>query len=317
MKKQRGFTLLEIFITLTIGLVLFAGVLSVFVGMKSTVKVTSSYGGMQETGRFAISVLTDDLMRQGFWGDMVMPMTRSNLLGVPAVAPVGECIGEGINNRTFPLALGHYRTIWGRVVTAANNMSCITDAKIGSDILQLKRAISSEETGALNANRYYLVTNLTTGQIIDGGTAVPTINNSKNWEFQHHVYYVSEQTVGSNKIPTLNLISLANTMSNQPLIDGVEQIKFMYGVDSNLNGVVNAFISANNMTQAFWDNENNSRIIAVKMYVLVRDILPDNSYTNSTTYQLGDTTFTAPGDNYRRMLFSSTVTLHNGDVEIW
>lgn len=68
MTKQNGFTIVEILISLTIGLFLFSGISLVFVGMRSTSAETSSYGEMQETGRIAISILSDDLMRQGFWG---------------------------------------------------------------------------------------------------------------------------------------------------------------------------------------------------------------------------------------------------------
>ena len=54
--KQLGFSLLELFIALAIGLALLLGVLSVFVGMRTTTAETSSYGEMQENGRFAISI---------------------------------------------------------------------------------------------------------------------------------------------------------------------------------------------------------------------------------------------------------------------
>ena len=106
-------------------------------------------------------------------------------------------------------------------------------------------------------------------------------------------------------------------MTAQPLIDGVERVRVAYGVDDDLDGVADAFINATNMTQAYWDNESSSRILAVKIYVLVRDILPDPQYENEAVYQMGDFLFDPPNDNFRRMLFSTTVTLHNGDVQIW
>jgi len=94
----------------------------------------------------------------------------------------------------------------------------------------------------------------------------------------------------------------------------------MYGIDNDTNiddkGVVNMFLSAGNMTQALWNNAANTKIIAVKVYVLARSILPDNDYTNTNTYRLGDVEFT-PNDNYRRMLFTSTVTLFNARVDSW
>jgi type IV pilus assembly protein PilW len=323
MYKHKGFTIVEILISLTIGVFLFAGISLVFVGMRTTSAETSSYGNLQETGRLAISVLSDDLMRQGFWGDLPTALNRSNLSGVIPVAPGSECTGEGINNGTFPGAVGTFRAIWGKTADSANEMGCINDAKIGSDILQIKRVVSNPVVGALPANRYFLVANLTQGQIITSAGPIPVIDSSRTWEYQHHVYFVSEDSAGTEVIPVLNLRSLANTMASQPLIDGVEMFRVMYGVDTNQDGAVNAFISADNMTQALWDSEinavtgTNSRIIAAKIYVLVRDMLPDQNYTNSTAYQLGDINFIAPNDNYRRMLFSSTVSLYNGDVEIW
>ena len=68
-KYQQGFSLLEVFIALAIGLVIFAGVLSVFVGLRTTTTETTSYGELQENGRFALSVLSDDISKQDFWGD--------------------------------------------------------------------------------------------------------------------------------------------------------------------------------------------------------------------------------------------------------
>lgn len=318
MMYQRGFTILEILISLSLGLLLFAGVMSVFSGMYATSDTTTRYGAMQETGRITISLLTDDLMRQGFWGELAMPLSTSNLIAVPP-APANECEGHGINNGTFPKNIGTFRSIWGTTPSTASTMECIDDAKLNSDILQLKRAVAIPAAGALEDERYYLTTNMNAGQIFDGEDAPPVINNSQTWEYQHHVYYVSEDALAgsSNVVPTLNLISLANSMWNQPLIDGVEMIRFLYGIDSDGNGNVDSFVSADNVTNAIWDGASNAKIRAIKVYVLVRDIELDPNYTNDTVYRLGDVNVDGGGDNYRRMLFSSTVTLHNGDVRVW
>ena len=121
---QQGFTLLELMISLAVGLVIFAGVLSVFVGMKTTVKETSSYGELQENARFAISVLTDDLLQQNFWGDYAGLLNFSSLEAVPNAVVGVDCIGGGINNGTYPLVNGHFRTLWGETSSAhgATNM---------------------------------------------------------------------------------------------------------------------------------------------------------------------------------------------------
>ncbi len=171
--KQQGFTLIEIFIALAIGVALFAGVLSVFVGMKTTTSQTTSYGELQENGRFAISLLTSDLQRQDFWGTYAGSLDLSALLSVPDPLNVGsDCVGDGANNGSFPAAIGHFRTLWGKTTTAAGNLTCITNAKISSDVIQIKRAVAAEVAAAdIDNSRYYIISNPNTAAIFAGNGA--------------------------------------------------------------------------------------------------------------------------------------------------
>ncbi|WP_246129014.1 PilW family protein [Colwellia demingiae] len=399
----KGFTLVELMISLSIGLVLFAGVMSVFVGMRTTTSETSSFGELQENGRFAVSVLTDDLLRQNFWGDLSETFSANSLSGNPVApaAPGNDCVGEGVNNATFPQAVGPFRTLWGQTIAAGslNPLSCFTmptntQMMVGSDVIQFKRVISTPVSSASVGN-YYLVANLSTGGVFTGnaaddayvygasadaaanaakatdtsdaadaavaaapgdvdavaaaaaaaaaetaannavvaanaavgiavGAGVPVIVNPRMWEYQHHVYYVRQELVGNNSVPVLMQGRLANfSMNFAPIIDGIERIRFMYGIDTETNpsqpgyGIVNAFVSATNMTQDLWNNAGGTRILAVKVFVLARGIRADSKYTNTNTYQLGDDLPFIPNDNYRRLLFSSTVTLYNTSVEAW
>jgi type IV pilus assembly protein PilW len=215
-------------------------------------------------------------------------------------------------------------------VTNANPMGCFNNAKLGSDVLQLKRVIAAPlqifvgvppvATPVVNTvtNNFFLVANLNEGIIFPEG-AVPFIDNSRVWEYQHHVYYVSNQVEGTNVVPVLMQGQLTNTMVFSPIIDGIDMIRFMYGLDTNNSGTVDAFVSANGvlgnggMNEALWDS---GRILAVKIYVLARSIRPDNDYNNTSTYQLGDLPFTV-NDNFRRLLFTSTVSLYNSSNDGW
>lgn len=328
-KSQQGFSLLEVFVALAIGLVIFAGVLSIFVGMRTTTAETSAYGELQENGRFAMSVLTDDISKQDFWGDYTGTFDLASIshsLG----APGNDCNGDGVNNGSFPLAVGNFRTLWGETVSSANPMGCFDDAKAGSDLIQIKRVLAAElvqadgVTPIVNApaGNYYLVTSANGGVLFASG-AVPNVENSRVWQYQHHVYYVREETLGDNSVPVLMQGQLSTQMSFSPIIDGIEMIHFMYGFDADTDpesagyGIVDAYLSATSMaTSSLWDNLGGTKIISVKVYVLARSILPDNKYQNNNTYQLGDISYT-PDDNYRRLLFSSTVTLYNARVDSW
>lgn len=326
-KYQQGFTLLEVFVALVIGLVIFAGVLSVFVGMRTTTTETSSHGELQENGRFAISILTDDISKQDFWGDYTGTFDVASISHA-LVAPGNDCTGVGVNNSSFPLAVGHFRTLWGETVESSNPMGCFDDAKIGSDIIQVKRVLaadlvdgSGDPVDTAPTGNFHLVTNANNGTLFSSG-AVPVIDNSRVWQYQHHVYYVREESQGSNTVPVLMQGQLTTKMSFSPIIDGIEIIRFMYGYDADTDpdsagyGIVDAFISADDMTEELWNNAGGTKIIAVKIFVLARNVQPDNKYTNTNTYQLGDLAVTF-NDNYRRLLFSSTVTLYNARVDSW
>ena len=180
--------------------------------------------------------------------------------------------------------------------------------------------LSTPLAGNTNANLYYLNANSATGTIFSGvGAGVaPLVNNGLVWEYQHHVYYVRDEVQGNLSVPVLmqGVLSANNGMRFSPLIDGIERIHFSYGVDAADAGAVAAFISSANMTQYFW-NKSNSNILAVKIFVLARDSLPDNNYTNTNTYQLGDSPALVVNDNYRRLLFTTTVTLYNARTDTW
>lgn len=325
MKKQSGFSILEMFVSLVVGLFLLAGIFATFESMRSTSKQTTSYGEMQENGRFALTLLTDDLLRQGFWGGLSGSLTFSSLNEVPAQV-ASDCQGEGLNNTSFPSNIGHFRAIFGITADDTDMLNCIDNAKIGSDLLQIKRVVSSPTADAsLEDNRYYLRTNMNSGAIFSGDDDIPYMDFGRNWEYQHHIYYVREYTQGNITIPALMLGRLRSTPTPpiffDPMVDGIEMIRFMFGVDTDNDGVVNVFLSSDDMTSQYWDNENDVRILAVKIFVLARDIFPDFNYENENTYQLGDLSVNfmtnGVGDNYRRLLFSSTVTLYNARIDSW
>ncbi|MBU2869393.1 PilW family protein [Colwellia sp. E2M01] len=325
--KVKGFTIVELMISLSVGLILFAGVMTIFVGMRTTTAETSNYGELQENGRFAINILTEDLLRQNFWGDLSGTLSSSHLIITPA-APINDCVGGGVNNSTFPKAIGPFRTLWGETVVAGklDPLGCFsspagTKTMIDSDILQLKRVIGNPVVAA-QPDDFYFIANTDDAGIYTTDDATPIINNARIWQYQHHVYYVRERTVGKDTIPVLMQGRLANSsMDFSPIIDGIERIRFMYGIDTDTDsnspgyGIVNAYVSAENMTQSLWENAWGTRILAVKIFVLARSTVADNKYTNTNTYRLGKDYSYTVNDNYRRLLFSTTVTLYNSTVE--
>jgi len=343
---SKGFTLVELMISLVVGLVLFAGVMSIFVGMRATTAETSGYGELQENGRFALSVLTHDLLRQNFWGDFSGTLNRKV---VHPNQPNNDCDGAGgANNATFPNNANDspFVTLWGQTIGGDTDpLDCFPSSAIaGSDFLQLKRAIAAPLVNA-NTDDYFIITNSTLARVYSKGDANKAykaitdanaaqtsaafdlvestlgetiIGGGRMWQYQHHVYYVSQVTISSNTVPVLMQGRLEGTAMNfSPIIDGIERIRFMYGIDVDQDFEVDTYLSADDMTDTLWNNAGGNKIIAVKIFVLARSVTEDMKYNNTNSYYLGgdgvDAKYTV-NDNYRRLLFSSTVLLYNNVI---
>jgi len=71
-KKQSGFSLIELMISLTLGLIVSAAVVQVMISNNSTERLNRSIASAQENGRFIISRLRNDLIMTGRY-DMLRP----------------------------------------------------------------------------------------------------------------------------------------------------------------------------------------------------------------------------------------------------
>jgi type IV pilus assembly protein PilW len=71
-RKQGGFSLIELMISLTLGLILSAAVVQVMISNNSTERLNRSIASAQENGRFIIARLRNDLIMTGRY-DMLQP----------------------------------------------------------------------------------------------------------------------------------------------------------------------------------------------------------------------------------------------------
>lgn len=67
-QQVRGFTITELMIAMTLGLILISGMISVFVSTKRTSDLNSAVANLQESARFALDSLTREIRMAGFQG---------------------------------------------------------------------------------------------------------------------------------------------------------------------------------------------------------------------------------------------------------
>ena len=65
---QHGFSLVELLIAMTLGLILISGVIVVFVGSKRSSDIASAMSDLQENGRFALNAMASDVRMAGYQG---------------------------------------------------------------------------------------------------------------------------------------------------------------------------------------------------------------------------------------------------------
>ncbi|MDV7393638.1 prepilin-type N-terminal cleavage/methylation domain-containing protein, partial [Arthrospira platensis SPKY1] len=108
-RRQRGLSLVEILVALTISLFLVAGVIQLFIGSKQTYRFHDGLSRIQENGRFALEVMARDIRMAGHYGCLPATATITNTLNTPTAyfwnfgqAIQGfESTGEGTWSPTF------------------------------------------------------------------------------------------------------------------------------------------------------------------------------------------------------------------------
>ncbi|MCL2917546.1 PilW family protein [Shewanella litorisediminis] len=313
MRTQSGMSLVELMIALVISLFLSAGIFTMFSMSASNVTTTSQFNQLQENGRIALAIMERDLSQLAFMGDMTGTdfIVGSNTTISSAAVP-NDCIGGGVNNATLPNGTtSHFRRIWGYEAGVSGDVfACLSGVKEKTDVLQIKRLVGPNTLAPNVASNHYVATTSSEAIFFTGNQPTPTLTNSRFWEYQHHIYYVKDD--GTVPVLRRRTLTVANGMNNEEqLVEGIENLRVLYGVDDDGDDIPNRYVPVGSVDTVMWDNQSFQRIVALKLFLLVRAVEKDPSYKNETQYQLGDKTIEAPQDNYRRKVMSTTVMLEN------
>lgn len=320
--KTKGFTLIEWLIAMVIGVFLLGGVLSIYVSSRATTEDVFDQSELQENGRLAMRMITQDLRWAGFWGDYTgMPMQKDagvSLSSGAVISGSNDCIderGEG----SFPSSTTVTRALWVARVDASKNMtgfSCITPSSriANSDVISIKRLIGRPLTGSLDSNRFYMATTTQAAYIFRGNEVAPTdtaMPARQIWEYQHYIYYLAS---GSSGIPELRKRMLTanggSFLITGSMADGIESIVVLYGVDTTPvpDGVIDKYVGSVNVSSQEW---NEGRVVSARVFILVRSLQASAKYKNNNVYQVGNISVSGNGDGFRRLLLESSVAIRN------
>ena len=323
---SRGFTLVEWLVAMLLGLFLLAGVFTVFVMSRSSSEDAFDQSELQENGRLAIRLISQDIKWAGFFGAYTGQSTQvgsSLSLSAGSIVPAsGDCLDER-SVGSLPSNAGPIRGLWVSRVSTTKGLAgfaCIlaADRVENSDVISIKRLVGRPipASEGLDTNRFYMAANSQEARIIKGSETRPLFganNESQIWEYQHYIYYLSQE----DGVPVLRkrylTVNGGSALIGGAMAEGVEHMVLMYGVDDSLipDGRIDRYISTDQMTTQRW---NEGRVLGARLFLLIRAARESSRYKNNNSYQLGNITVDGGGDGYRRLLLESSIALRNQQI---
>ena len=325
--RQRGLTLIELMLGVTLGFLVSGIVLSLYINTSRSLAQNERYAWMQENARFSLKTLTEDLSMADFWGQII----ATDVISSNVTSPAGDCgIDIDIYNGDTAIMANNYH-----VSPAATQFTpcaaLTTNQRPNTDMLAIKRVEGSFTASTFvdvadvdnDSNTTEILTlgasNLVNGTVYLRGTgSVGTfIDNASSgnapgtgqsdWRYLPRIYFVRDhyETVGDG-IPSLCRLTIAGLglTSTECIAEGIEDFHVQYGIDTDRNAIANIYTS----TPTLAEMEN---AVSARVYLLARSIESDPHFTNDTQYVLGDAVVPAANDGFYRRVYSTTISLRN------
>jgi type IV pilus assembly protein PilW len=328
LRRQKGLSLIELMVSLTLGLIVLSGVLVVFVNSSAARNEVERTTRQIENGRYAAELLSEDLRVAGFYGQLD---PGSAGIAIPG-ALVDPCSLTATDWQT-----GMLFQVQGYDAASFTSANCaLTNYVTGTDVLVIRRArtCSANSTTctpdvtagvpyvqvslcATQATKYVLAAYPSSGtapfDLQTKACSAATLASKR--EYYVHIYYIASDNGRGDSIPTLKRLELTGggslAFTTVPLVEGIENLQFLYGVDTNGDGVPDEYV-ADPGSVARWMN-----VVTTQFFLLARNLEKSPNYTDTKTYTLGkDSTGAAitvvPTDtSYRRHVYSGLVRIMN------
>jgi type IV pilus assembly protein PilW len=311
---QNGFSLIEIMVALALGAIILLGVAEIFTNNSQTRAEIERTGRQIESGSYALGLIESDLTNAAFWGE------AGEQPAAGALPPV--CPGLGAD---LAAAAAELREALGYPVQGEDALlsSCVAP-KAGSEFLSVRRAAScplgSAGCDPADSN-FYLQVNACFNPS-DSSEPLPGLlrissdfsdfdytrrdcaTDAPQYRILSRVYFVNanDELVRAE----LSRASGASEYVETPLVEGVETMKFEYGLDTDGDGQVDVHTDSPAGTQ--WAD-----VAMVRVYMVVRNLEPSAGYSDTRTYVVGGDAYVVPVafQEHKRQVYARTVSIRN------
>ncbi|MBB5210914.1 PilW family protein [Microbulbifer hydrolyticus] len=343
---QKGISLVELMISITIGLILMTGVVQLFLSSRATFSTQQALSRVQESGRLAMEFLSEDIRMAGYMGCMSRNLNFTNTLNNATDLAYNFEIGiEGLNDVGATVPAGYPANIVqgtdvlvvrggtgnGVDVVAVNNNSKVFIEDTGvtescgsgldsfSGLCERDILVVSDCSKA----RVFQVSDLAeesgvgvSVEHLDAGTSPG--NAANTWgggSIPDENFGDDAEVIEMNT--TVYYISLG--VSGQPglwqetnganpmeLLEGVENMQLTYGRDTSGDGIPDSYVDASALTTS----ADWEQVASVRVQLLVQST-EDNLLQEAQPYTFNGVTNSAPADRRLRQVFINTVGIRS------
>ncbi len=318
MRKQvTGFTLVELMIAMTLGLVVAGGIIAVFVQNQRSFRIDEQVARMQDEARFAVTELSRDLQMASFVGETLAP----DAVGLDVTLNMGIDCGpaaqadwmyrftDAVTNEINTLTSVDNAT----GATAVASYSCINGGEIrpNTDVVAIKRVAgaTASATNPLVVGNSYTRSNganttLYTHPI--AGVVAPPFNDRA---YRPHIYYIRNfsDTPGDGLPALCRKVLLPGSPSNmgtECIARGIDDFQIEFGIDTDGDGTPNEFLTDPTLTEI-------QQVVSARFYVLARTEAIDTKHVDDRVYRVSNAPDYTPADQFHRRLYSATVNIIN------
>lgn len=324
-RSMAGLSLVELMISVGLGLIILAAVTNIFVNTSNSRNEMERNSRQIENGRFAVDLLLDDFRMAGFIGELNVAS-----VAVPGAVPDPCSTVLADWKAAIPLHVQGYPGGVGKP-------ACVPAIKAGTDVAVVRRARTcaagvSGCPAAVNGQPFLQVSLCdteapTTPYVLglQGTAAFPlTIRDcttaAVKRQYMTNIYFVSDDNGSGQKVPTLKRMEFTGTgFVETPLVEGIEFFRVTYGLDTNGDGLPDVYTPdpVNYVCGTCTPVENWRNVVTAEFYVVSRNIDASTGYSDAKTYNLGLDSAGNPivvgpfDDPYRRHVFSSLIRIVN------
>ena len=306
---------------MTISLLIVAGLTDLVVHNSRATAELDRTSRQIENGRYAMSILQDEIKLAGFWGELLGQLPQSSITFTMPDPCATALTSLGFDNATssVPLALQGY-------AAASATPACVASRVANTSALVLRRVASATTAPAAvtGGNAYLQTSRCNTDPtnikfIFDTSASAFTFHTldcsalTAVRQYVSRLYYIAScDDCGNDSIPTLKRVDFVNGATQvTPIAEGVQELQFEYGFDTNGDGAPDVFLTG--LDGVVGSPSNTwANVTAVRIWMMSRTTEATQGYTDTKTYSLGVFGPRGPyNDGFKRRVYSALVHVYN------